>query len=127
MAGEASNPSLLLFHGAGDNSALMWLNNAVELSRHYRMQARFNHIRRTFSCEEIDTIRDNALFLTGDADGRVNFPEDVRANKDFRINARVIEGAGHAVNQIKPREIETGKNRGRLVYLCRIRLCQENQ
>lgn len=35
-SGNPSNPSLLLFHGVGDNSALMWLLNAKDLcSRFY--------------------------------------------------------------------------------------------
>ena len=31
--GDKSNPPLILFHGVGDNSALMWVYNARELSR----------------------------------------------------------------------------------------------
>ncbi|WP_228745292.1 alpha/beta fold hydrolase [Paenibacillus sp. S150] len=34
-AGESSNPPLLLFHGVGDNSALMWIYNISELSKHF--------------------------------------------------------------------------------------------
>lgn len=34
-AGEAGQPPLLLFHGVGDNSALMWALNMKELSRHF--------------------------------------------------------------------------------------------
>jgi pimeloyl-ACP methyl ester carboxylesterase len=34
-AGEAGLPPLLLFHGVGDNSAVMWLLNMKELSRHF--------------------------------------------------------------------------------------------
>jgi pimeloyl-ACP methyl ester carboxylesterase len=39
LAGSAANPPLLLFHGVGDNSAIMWILNAGELSRHFRMMA----------------------------------------------------------------------------------------
>lgn len=35
LAGEPSNPPLLMFHGVGDNSAVMWLLNIQELSRHF--------------------------------------------------------------------------------------------
>jgi pimeloyl-ACP methyl ester carboxylesterase len=39
FAGSAGSPPLILFHGVGDNSALMWLFNAQGLSRHFRMMA----------------------------------------------------------------------------------------
>lgn len=38
-AGEPSNPPLLLLHGVGDDSALMWIYNAKELSLHFRLYA----------------------------------------------------------------------------------------
>ncbi len=34
-AGSNTNPPLFLFHGVGDNSAVMWLLNAAELSKHF--------------------------------------------------------------------------------------------
>ncbi|CQR54484.1 alpha/beta fold hydrolase [Paenibacillus riograndensis] len=43
VAGNAANPPLLLFHGVGDNSAVMWLLNMKELVRH-------------FYCIAVDTI-----------------------------------------------------------------------
>jgi pimeloyl-ACP methyl ester carboxylesterase len=39
MAGSASNPPLLLFHGVGDDSAIMWLYNAKELAKRFRIIA----------------------------------------------------------------------------------------
>ena len=39
LAGSTANPLLLMFHGAGDNSAMMWIYNAPELSRHFRLVA----------------------------------------------------------------------------------------
>ena len=42
-AGNKENPPLLMFHGVGDNSAVMWLLNMKELSQH-------------FYCIAIDTI-----------------------------------------------------------------------
>ena len=38
-AGEPSNPPLLLLHGVGDDSSLMWIYNAKELSLHFRLYA----------------------------------------------------------------------------------------
>lgn len=38
-AGSRENPPLLLFHGVGDNSAMMWTYNAAELSKHYYLMA----------------------------------------------------------------------------------------
>lgn len=38
-AGDEANPALLLFHGVGDNSALMWRCNAAALSRRFRLYA----------------------------------------------------------------------------------------
>ena len=35
LTGDPSNPPLLMFHGVGDNSAVMWLLNIQELSRHF--------------------------------------------------------------------------------------------
>ncbi|MHA6531501.1 alpha/beta fold hydrolase [Paenibacillus sp. BAC0078] len=35
FAGNAANPPLLLFHGVGDNSAVMWLLNMETLSHHF--------------------------------------------------------------------------------------------
>ncbi|MFC3771771.1 alpha/beta fold hydrolase [Paenibacillus sp. GCM10012303] len=42
-SGDAGSPPLLLFHGVGDNSAVMWALNIRELSRH-------------FYCIAVDTI-----------------------------------------------------------------------
>ena len=39
ICGMQSNPPLILFHGVGDNSALMWLYNAAILSRSFRLFA----------------------------------------------------------------------------------------
>ncbi|MBN2882075.1 MAG: alpha/beta hydrolase [Clostridia bacterium] len=38
-AGDEKNPPLLLFHGVGDNSALMWTFNARGLSKKFRIYA----------------------------------------------------------------------------------------
>ncbi|RCX06737.1 pimeloyl-ACP methyl ester carboxylesterase [Anaerobacterium chartisolvens] len=35
IGGNTKNPPLLMFHGVGDNSAVMWLLNMKELSRHF--------------------------------------------------------------------------------------------
>lgn len=43
VAGRQTNPPLLLFHGVGDNSAVMWMLNIQELSKH-------------FYCIAVDTI-----------------------------------------------------------------------
>jgi len=43
VAGKKTNPPLLLFHGVGDNSAVMWILNIKELSKH-------------FYCIAVDTI-----------------------------------------------------------------------
>ena len=39
ICGDEINPPLVLFHGVGDNSALMWLYNAEALSRYFRVFA----------------------------------------------------------------------------------------
>jgi pimeloyl-ACP methyl ester carboxylesterase len=39
MCGNKNNPPLILFHGVGDNSAIMWIYNAAVLSRHFRLYA----------------------------------------------------------------------------------------
>ena len=39
VAGDKANPPLLLFHGVGDNSALMWIFNAKQLSKYFRIYA----------------------------------------------------------------------------------------
>jgi len=39
LCGEQNNPPLILFHGVGDNSALMWIYNASTLSRYFRIFA----------------------------------------------------------------------------------------
>ena len=38
-AGQDGAPALVLFHGVGDDSALMWIFNAAELSRHFKLYA----------------------------------------------------------------------------------------
>lgn len=43
LCGDRKNPPLLMFHGVGDNSAVMWALNMYELSKH-------------FFCIAIDTI-----------------------------------------------------------------------
>lgn len=43
ISGNKENPPLLMFHGVGDNSAVMWVLNIKELSRH-------------FYCIAVDTI-----------------------------------------------------------------------
>ena len=39
ICGDEDLPPLVLFHGVGDDSALMWLFNAKELSKHFRLYA----------------------------------------------------------------------------------------
>lgn len=39
VCGEKSNPPLVLFHGVGDDSALMWIYNANKLAEHFRIYA----------------------------------------------------------------------------------------
>ena len=39
LCGDRNNPPLVLFHGVGDNSALMWLCNAEALSGYFRVVA----------------------------------------------------------------------------------------
>jgi pimeloyl-ACP methyl ester carboxylesterase len=39
MCGSESSPPLVLFHGVGDDSALMWIYNAKELAAHFRIYA----------------------------------------------------------------------------------------
>jgi len=56
-AGSPDNPPLLLFHGVGDNSAMMWVHNAEELSKYYRIYA-------------IDTIGGPGKSVPGSAYGR---------------------------------------------------------
>lgn len=38
-AGEQDAPPLVLFHGVGDNSALMWIYNAKALANHFKIYA----------------------------------------------------------------------------------------
>ena len=38
-AGDENNPPLMLFHGVGDDSALMWIYNAKFLSEYFRIYA----------------------------------------------------------------------------------------
>lgn len=38
-AGQDDAPPLVLFHGVGDDSALMWIFNAAELSKHFKIYA----------------------------------------------------------------------------------------
>ncbi|HML47715.1 MAG TPA: alpha/beta hydrolase [Clostridia bacterium] len=37
--GDPKAPPLVLFHGVGDDSALMWIYNAAELAKHFRLYA----------------------------------------------------------------------------------------
>jgi pimeloyl-ACP methyl ester carboxylesterase len=37
--GKEDGPPLVLFHGVGDNSALMWIFNAKELAKHFQIYA----------------------------------------------------------------------------------------
>lgn len=39
LCGKENNPPLVLFHGVGDDSALMWLYNAKELGQHFKLYA----------------------------------------------------------------------------------------
>lgn len=39
ICGEAGAPPLVLFHGVGDDSALMWIYNAAALAGHFRLYA----------------------------------------------------------------------------------------
>ena len=38
-AGDSNLPPLVLFHGVGDNSAIMWVYNAAALAAHFRLYA----------------------------------------------------------------------------------------
>ncbi len=77
------------------------------INKHYRTQAQFCHKRKTFSPEEIEGFRGKGLFLIGEEDAIVNFPGAVRALRDFRMNQKRFPGAGHALNSVNPREVES--------------------
>lgn len=53
LAGDRSKPPLFLFHGVGDNSAVMWALNIGELLKHYR-------------CIAVDTIGGPGLSVPGE-------------------------------------------------------------
>jgi pimeloyl-ACP methyl ester carboxylesterase len=76
------------------------------LLKQYRSQAQFNHERPSFSAEELDSIRDKSLFLVGTDDILVSLAEAERVNEYLKMNLKAVEGAGHAANHTKPREIE---------------------
>lgn len=61
-AGEAGLPPLLLFHGVGDNSAVMWLLNIKELSRH-------------FYCIAVDTLGGPGKSIPGANFNKRNFDQ----------------------------------------------------
>lgn len=82
-AGDKSLPPLLLFHGVGDNSAVMWLLNMKELARH-------------FYCIAVETLGDYRL------DRKKDFTGVLDAG-NFRY--KVIQGSGHGVNHEQPERV----------------------
>ncbi len=85
LCGQENNPPLVLFHGVGDDTALMWMYNAKELSAHFRIYAvdtiggpgksrpnanytnDFDEIR--WLDEVFDRLKLNSAFLAGVSNG----------------------------------------------------------
>ncbi|MBI9051640.1 MAG: alpha/beta hydrolase [Anaerolineaceae bacterium] len=57
VSGNKNNPPLILFHGVGDNSAVMWVLNIQELSKH-------------FYCIAVDTIGGPGKSIPNEGYGR---------------------------------------------------------
>ncbi len=84
------------------------------LLKHYSMQAQMVHRRRGLAPDEVDALRDKALFLIGDADRLAYTPASLRALDDATMRYRVIAGAGHAANVEMPDEVNAA-----IVDFCR--------
>lgn len=123
VCGNPEAPPLLLLHGVGDDSALMWIYNAAALAPHFRLFAvdtrsgpvpliveHFLHLLKgynnmamkyhdiaSFSEAQISSIRDKVLYLAGNAD-----PFMIRGGKTAleaeRMNVRFFDGVGHGIN-----------------------------
>lgn len=68
IAGNAEKPPLVLFHGVGDNSAVMWLPNIKELSKH-------------FYCIAIDTLGGPGKSTPNEKYNKKNFNQQLWINE----------------------------------------------
>lgn len=84
-SGNSENPSLLLFHGVGDNSAVMWALNIRELSRH-------------FYCIAVDTIGGPGKSVPNDKFNKQTFNQVKWIDQildHFKINTVNIAGVSN--------------------------------
>ncbi|MDF2925895.1 MAG: alpha/beta hydrolase [Paenibacillaceae bacterium] len=69
--GETGAPPVLLFHGVGDDSALMWIYNAAALAPHFRLYAvdTLGGPGKSVPNENYNGKFDDALWIDGVLDG----------------------------------------------------------
>ncbi|HEX3078219.1 MAG TPA: alpha/beta hydrolase [Lachnospiraceae bacterium] len=103
ITGEATNPPLILFHGVGDNSAVMWAPNIKELSTH-------------FYCIAIDTLGGPGKSIPNEMYTKENFSQQAWINEivdelhldTFHI-AGVSNGAAMVYNYVTKERDRIGK------------------
>ncbi|MCX7709530.1 MAG: alpha/beta hydrolase [Clostridia bacterium] len=97
------NARKLLRKMCGPNSTVF--ENNQELMRHwvyllkyFNNRAMMSHKIVRFGDNEIATIRDKALFLLGDCDRLSYHDAAIKAFQEHRLNYKIVQNAGHALN-----------------------------
>lgn len=89
-AGNENAPALLLFHGVGDDSALMWIYNAAHLAKFFRLYA-------------VDTLGGPGKSVPGAAYGK-NFDDVIWIDDVFaglKLESAFVAGVSHGAYMTK--------------------------
>ena len=72
------------------------------LLKHFNKRAMGFHKLESLSAQEADNIRERVIFVIGDKDPIAYKAESVELLNDSRMNYKIVENAGHALNYEKP-------------------------
>jgi pimeloyl-ACP methyl ester carboxylesterase len=95
VAGAADAPPLVLFHGVGDDAAVMWLYHIKDLSARHR-------------CYAVDTLGGpgRSLWLLGANDLLADVPKSEERLRALGLRYQIIPDAWHTVNHNQPELVD---------------------
>ncbi|GGH18368.1 alpha/beta fold hydrolase [Paenibacillus segetis] len=83
-----------------DNRELM--KHWYYLLRYFNNKSMMKHSITIFNKEQLQSLREKALFLIGEDDILTHYPKSIHRLQEHQMNFKIVEQAGHAINHEQP-------------------------